>query len=396
MQGKQQSNLVGSRVEHELLLSCCRTSVDPRVVQRVEEILAQPLDWDYLFGFGRRHGLSPFFYVQLLQIAANKVPTPELARFKLHYQENAARNLLLTDELARILRALSDASIDAIPYKGPALSVFAYGNLTYRRFLDLDVMVRKADVWRAKEVLVEAGFAATSDWTESQQELLLRTQHNLQFTREGGRLLVELHWEVASGLFVRSMQAEALWERLETMTLKEQVVKTLAAEDLLLALCVHGSKHLWERLSWICDVAELLRSHPHMDWTAVWDRAETGESQRMLALGLALAQRLFDAPLPEEISRRINDERTSGLVKETCNRVFQRDGEELATINESLQFNLKVRDGWRSRMRYIRLMFRPTDADVGSITLPAGLGFGYYLLRPIRFLRQKRQPRDIG
>lgn len=389
MQGKAQGDLLGSRVEHELLLSCCRTIVDPRVVQRVEEILAQPLDWDYLFGFGRRHGLSPFFYVQLLKIAAKKVPTQELARFKLHYQENAARNLLLTDELGRILRALSDANIDAIPYKGPALSVFAYGNLTYRRFLDLDVMVRKTDVWRAKEVLVEAGFVATSNWTESQEELLLRTQHNLQFTREGGRLLVELHWEVASGLFARSMQAEALWERLEAMTLKEQVVKTLSAEDLLLALCVHGSKHLWERLSWICDVAELLRSHPQMNWTAVWDRAVTGESQRMLALGLALARRLFDAPLPEEINRRIHDEKTTGLVTETCNRVFQRHGEELATINESLQFNLKVRDGWRSRMRYVRLMFRPTDADVGSITLPAGLGFGYYLLRPFRFLKQK-------
>ena len=392
MQEKAQNDLFGLRAEHELLLSCCRTSVDTRVVQRVEEILAQPLDWNYLFGFGRRHGLLPFFYVQLIKIAAKKVPAEELARFKFHFQENAARNLLLTDELTRILRALSDANIEAIPYKGPALGVFAYGNLTYRRFLDLDVMVRKTDIWRAKEVLVEAGFVVASDWTESQQELLLRTQHNLQFTREGGRLLVELHWEVASGLFARSMHAEALWERLESMTLKEQVVKTLSAEDLLLALCVHGSKHLWERLSWICDVAELLRSHPHMDWTAVFDRAETGESQRMLALGLALAQRLFDAPLPKEIRGRVNDEKTTDLVQETCTRVFHRQGEELVTINESLQFNFKVRDGWRSRLRYIRLMFRPTDADVDSITLPAGLGFGYYLLRPFRFLRQKRQP----
>jgi hypothetical protein len=367
------------------------------VVQRVQEILEQLLDWDHVFIFGRRHGLLPFFYIRLIKIAEAKVPGQELIRLKNHYQENAARNVLLNEELGRLLQALSEANIEAIPYKGPALAVFAYGNLAYRRFLDLDIMVRKADVWRAKEVLVAAGYLPATAWTGSQEELLLRTQHNLQLTREDGRLLVELHWEVASGLFAKSMQAEALWERLELMNLNNRRVKTLAPEDLLLALCVHGSKHLWERLTWVCDVAELLRSHPNIDWETVWERAETGENQRMLSLGLRLAKRLFAAPLPDKIRTRIeSDSSLTALVVETCNRVFQRGDEQTVSINENLQFNLKVREGWRSRLRYFRLMFRPTDADVGSIALPAGLSFGYYLLRPFRFLRNRRHQRDLG
>src|SRR3712207_8653927 len=43
----------------------------------------------------------------------------------------------------------------------------------------------------------------------------------------------------------------------------------------LLILCVHGTKHIWGRLSWICDVAELLRTQPDMDWEYVLDRKST-------------------------------------------------------------------------------------------------------------------------
>ena len=379
------------KAEHELLLACCRTVVDDQTVQRVHELLRQPLDWEYLFAFGRRHGLLPLFYFQLSKIPSPEVPTHELARLKLNYQQNAARNLLLTDELCRILRALSAANIEAFPYKGPALAVYAYGNVNYRRFLDLDVMVRKSDVWRAKEILIEEGYTAGKNWTKAQHDLLLRTQHNLQFMRDDGKLVIELHWEVASGLFARSMEAEALWERLVPMDLHGESVKTLAPEDLLLALCVHGSKHLWERLSWICDVAELLRLHRELDWNSVWQRAKSSENQRMLALGLSLANRLFEAPLSEWAQTKVlNDSTVPTLLNDTCNRIFQRGDQELISIQENVRFNFKLRDSWRARWRYFRLILQPTDADVGTVTLPQGLGFGYYLLRPFRFLRQKR------
>lgn len=385
------TELVGLRAEHELLLLCSRTRLAPQAVARVKELVRQQLDWDYLFKFGRKHGLLPLFYVQLTEVAIDQTPPQELARLKQHYQENAARNSVLRNELSRILRALAAAGIEAIPYKGPALAAYAYGNPAYRRFMDLDVMVRKVDVPHAASVLIEAGYVAGKDWTDTQQDLLLRTQHNLQFTGEEGRLVVELHWEVASGLFARSVQAEALWARLVPMTLDNLVLKTLAPEDLLLALCVHGSKHLWERLSWVCDVAEVLRSHSDINWDVVWERAGRGENRRMLALGLSLTHRLFDTPLPQAIQAKlVGDGSVNLLVADTCKRVFNRGEEELISVSENFRFNLRLRDSWWARMRYFRLILRPTDADVSSVSLPGGLGFGYYLLRPFRFLRQKR------
>ena len=150
---------------------------------------------------------------------AGKRSTESITRLKEDYQNNVARNLLLTAELCQILQTFEAAGIEAVPYKGPALAVYAYGNLALRRFVDLDILIRKADTLRAKELLTARGFVCGTPWTNTQQALLLRTQHNLSLSREGGRMVVELHWEVASSLFASSLQAEDFWGRLEAMRL---------------------------------------------------------------------------------------------------------------------------------------------------------------------------------
>ena len=77
------------------------------------------------------------------------------------------------------------------------LALFAYGNVALRRFVDLDVIVKKSDVLKAREILLAEGYTPSKSLSLNQQELLLRTQHNMQFSRDNHRLIIELHWEVA-------------------------------------------------------------------------------------------------------------------------------------------------------------------------------------------------------
>ena len=71
-----------------------------------------------------------------------------------HYVENSARNTVLTAELCRLINLFRDDGIEAIPYKGPVLGLFAYGNIALRRFVDLDVIVKKSDVLKARDILL--------------------------------------------------------------------------------------------------------------------------------------------------------------------------------------------------------------------------------------------------
>lgn len=364
----------------ELLLCCARTNA-PR--ERIRSILSETeIDWNYLFPLARRHAVVPLVYRQLKDI----VPPEHLQTFKQHYQENSARNVVLTAELCRLINLFADSGIEAIPYKGPILSLFAYGDLALRRFVDLDIIVRKRDVARARDLLLVENYALAKPLTVEQQELLLRTQHNLQFTKDNRRLIVELHWEVAPRLFASTVQTKTLWQHLVPFELNGTCMKTLSADDLLFSLCVHGSRHLWERLGWICDVAELISRHD-LNWTTLLDRAAKGDSERMFLLGLHLAETLLDAPLPHEVKRRCDaDKRLAPFAMNINANLFNGPEHVPATPREIFKYNLGVRTSLSARARYLAYMLRPTDGDVSRRSLPAGLHFAYYLMRPFRLM----------
>ena len=342
------------------------------------------VDWEYLFQLARRHSI-----VALVHDQFDLAPPEVLAKFKHHYIENSARNTVLTAELCRLINLFRNEGIEAIPYKGPVLALFAYGDIALRRFVDLDVIVKKSDVLKARDILLTSGYTPSKSLSPSQQELLLRTQHNMQFSRDNHQLIVELHWEVAPHLFASSVNGERLWQNLITLDLNGTTVKTFSAEDLLFSLCVHGSRHLWERLGWICDVAELITRHT-LDWTALLKRAANSDTERMFLLGVHLAERLLDAPLPADVKARCDsDPRLSSLADNIVEHLLNGPTHVPATSREIFRYNIGVRKTLSSRARYVLYMFRPTDSDLSSHSLPPSLNFAYYLTRPFRLFRTK-------
>lgn len=377
-------------VESELLLCCARTEASPKVAARIRALAASGVDWNYLALLAKRHSIIPLLYRQLERHASELVPSAPLANLKLQYQENHARNIILTDALCRLISVFNNAGIEAIPYKGPALALFAYGNLALRRFVDLDVIVKKADVLRARDLLLSEGYVPGKSLTLAQQQLLLRTQHNLQFARDNRRLLLELHWEVAPHLFASSVQENELWRNLATIDINGTELKTLTADDLLFSLCVHGSRHLWERLGWICDVSELIARH-ELNWPALLQRAADTDSERMFLLGLHLAQKLLGTNLPPAVQQRCDsDTRLQSLAANVIQHLFSGPTHVPATSTEIFKYNIGVRKSLAARARYFAYMLRPTDSDFGTGSLPPGFSFAYYLIRPFRLLLKTR------
>jgi hypothetical protein len=163
-------------------------------------------------------------------------------------------------------------------------------------------------------------------------------------------------------------------------------MKTLSANDLLFSLCVHGSRHLWERLGWICDIAELIVRH-EINWPALLQRAAAADSERMFLLGLHLAHKLLDAPLPVVVQQRCAaDARLELLANNVVIHLFNGPTHVPATSTEIFKYNIGVRKSLAARARYFVHMLRPTDSDFGSRPLPGGLSFAYYLIRPFRLL----------
>jgi hypothetical protein len=60
-------------------------------------------------------------------------------------------------QLLQTLELLRESGIQTVPFKGPALAVQAYGDLSLRQYDDLDLLIHEADVPRAYQLLIANG-----------------------------------------------------------------------------------------------------------------------------------------------------------------------------------------------------------------------------------------------
>lgn len=139
----------------------------------------------------------------------------------------------------------------------------------------------------------------------------------------------------------------------------QSVVSQLAPADLLVTLCAHGTKHQFQRLQWIVDIAELVRARAEdLDWSRAVHLAERSGSLRMLHLGLRLAQDLLGAPLPPAMARRAGDDHAAAaLARAVTERVFAEAPVTSARAERvrTLWFQLRAKERVRDRVRYATL-----------------------------------------
>ncbi len=375
--------------EIDLLLLCARTRMNDERAERLSVLAAGRLDWDAMLHAATRHGLMPLVYQHLNRVCPAAVPSHVLGKLREYQHRIAALNIFLAEELTNLVRILEAQAILVIAWKGPTLALAGYGDLSLRQFCDLDLIVRRGDVPRAAAILEARGYQLTPALNKAQQKFMLRTGCNLPFTRHERRLIVELHWAVAAQHFAQPFAPEVFLEHYRETVINGTSIKTLLPEDLLLSLCVHGAKHLWERLSWLADVSELMAVEKNLNWQQLISSARHSGCERLLFLGLRLAQKLLGVALPSEVEKAIKQEPgVETLTDEISARLLTEDDQRRGVpgLLSQIIFQLKARRRIKDKIKYLRFVVSPTDEDLRLFNLPQPLTPFYYLLRPARML----------
>lgn len=377
--------MIATRAENELLVCIARTSLGSPMKIRLRELAKQELDWNYLLTLANWHGLIPLLYLHLTAVCQDLVPLEFLEELQLENHENVRHNLFLAGELLKLLSLLDEHGISAIAYKGPALAFSAYGDVALRQFGDLDVLVRKRDVLKVRKLLVARGCQPGLQLTGAQEAALLKHYYEYPFLCNQNRVLIEIHWSIAERYFSFDLDIEQLWQRLEPIAIGGRQVSTLSQEDSLLILCAHHSKHCWERMGWICDIANLINDQKNTDWQMVLENATKLGSQRMLLLGLFLANDLLGASMPEAVLKKVQaDAAVRCLAMQLQNRLFL-EPKVHRGLFETVRIHLQMRERKRDKLKYcLRLVGTTTVNDWMMLSLPGWLFFLYYPLRPIR------------
>jgi hypothetical protein len=384
--------VVAERPEIELLLCCARTRTDPANADRIRELLRGEVNWTFLLQEAGRHRVAPLLYWNLNAVCPEAVPQDILNELLNYFRINGRRNLLLTGELVRLLKALGTRGIPAVPFKGPALASLAYENLSLREFIDLDILVRKQDIPEVRDLMISTGYRLRNQISEAQEASFLESQREYTF-ENGDGTVVELHWAVLPKHFPFRFDGEDLWTRVVETRLGGSYALAFSTEDLLLFLCVHGSKHFWRRLAWVCDVAALVCAEDEIDWDGLLRRAVALGGERMLLLGLLLANDLLGLRLPDRILRRVRADSAVGALAADVQGWLFEQAETTAgilakgDIEESRfhPFRVKVWERHQDKIRYcVSTALVPTTDDWALLPLPEPLFPLYYVLRPVR------------
>jgi hypothetical protein len=257
----------------------------------------------------------------------------------------------MTGELIRLLDLFEAHGIAAIPYKGPTLAALAYGNVAFRVFSDLDLLLRERDLAKARGLLTAQGFRLSPSLSPAQDAVYVTSIRELPLVSPEG-ILVELHVELNPRDYGFPLDLDRLRERLLSVRLVGRSIPTFSVEDLVLVLCAHGERHWWGSLGWICDLAELIRTRRDVRWDWVLNEARRLHGQRLVLLGLALAGELLRAPIPEFIRTRIQvDPAISWLIATARGWLF-RERDDLPGASNRALFHFRARERWRDGARY--------------------------------------------
>ena len=377
------------RAEDELLIYCVRTHIESPIVEKIERLLKKDLNWDYLIDLASNHSLRSILYFQLNQLYPEKVPRHLMDQLKDHYTYNAHRNLLMMGELFKIIELLESETIKAIPYKGPVLAASIYGNLSLREFADLDIFVDKKDVFKVKEILVSEGYEPKLKLNKERELQYLKIQREYQFIHKEKGLSVEIQWNLPD--LSLSFPTEPVFNMDQITTkltkINNNKLSVFSDEDLLIILSLHTVTHLWGKLSWICDIAELVKNSKELNWDKIIEKSQYWAVERILYLNLALSSELFDIELPEEVRHKINSDKKIKYLKHDVFRIIF-DPENYGFIKRFyLRFKIREKNGNKLK-DFIKLLLIPTSTEWKTFQRSIPLKLLYIFARPIQIFNK--------
>ena len=376
-----------------MLLYCGGVQPAHESAARIDALPAETLDWSWIVAAARLHGVEQLLHTHLNTILLDRSGM-QLDELRESFEANVRRSFLMSQELLAILELLAANQIPALPYKGPVLAAAEYGNVAHRPCCDLDILVHRADLDRARAALIARGYVPEHQLTPLHERAWLRARNDINLRRADLDIVIELHWELVPQRFGVRFDDDRLWSQTRTVRIGGRDVQTFSSENLLLFLCVHGTKHGWTRLKWIRDVAAVVANHPDIDWPDVFREAQRMGIERMLTVGLRLASDTLGCALPEDVKRKTDDATTVSLAHGVRERLFESTETDHSAMERSL-FHLKIRERLLDKLRFgFSTAIVPNSSDRLVVGLPRALTILYYVLRPLRLMHKHWWPNE--
>lgn len=370
---------VTGSVEFELLCRIARPRPD---LARAREVLRAGVDFSVLIELAAEHGVRPQLIGGLQALSWEAVPAAARDMLESYQRFHCARALSLAEELCRVAAAFAERGLRLAAFKGPALAVALYGDVSCREYTDLDILVPESRVDDSEWLLDALGYRGDAG-DRAFRRAFLGYLRQCAFVHPGIDAAIDLHWDF-SGIHVPFPLTPAeVWCDLAQVSIGDHAIPTISGANLALLLAGHGTKEAWRCLSWVCDFALLLDRHPEFDWAAIHRRARAQGCGDAVLLGCAMALELLETPVPPVLQGPIAaSTRVRALAAFLAGEL--RRGLPLPAPERHFS-DFHLCDSRLDKLKAVmRLVLTRTTGDYEAMKLPQALWSVYYATRPFR------------
>ena len=125
------------------------------------------------------------------------MPKTEFLKLKSLYLANLNRNLIMANEMVKIITIFENKNITAIPFKGPVLSIQAYGDLGLRSFQDVDILISPKDFFKVYDIMITEGFQPTIPLSKRMKNYWAHAKRDVEFFKPN--CFIDFHQRLTQG-----------------------------------------------------------------------------------------------------------------------------------------------------------------------------------------------------
>jgi len=228
----------------------------------LSDFSGQEESWERLIHRAEQQGIAPLLYKHIRHLEF-EIPANSRRLLQNLYLRNRRSNTIRNKAVIEIVSACGQEDVDVMPVKGIALCNFAYSEIGLRPMRDIDLLVKKEDIFKAKEILLALGYLEVADhsipFDYYHLAPLEKTIDGLPVGIELHHNLLPFHPQYPLWPFMKSVQTS------REILINETVVQTLSLEDTLYYCYLHGFQAplTYEpyRLMHVADINSLLEKY---------------------------------------------------------------------------------------------------------------------------------------
>ena len=308
--------------EDKLLLTVCK-AFQKSLTQ--DTINRSDINWDIVLNKANAHGIAPILYLWSLE---REMPNdfPE-RKAKALYNNVLARNMILDNAFETVKHELSKNRIECLPLKGLSLlKSHIYANFGARQLSDIDLFIRKQDLFKSRNILKKMGYWEKAELSTDILDLC-ETPTPFEFISKDA--LIDLHVGLnRKGGY--NIFPDEIWKKVSSSELEQH--------DFLIHLACHAHKHMLRsgvRLISLLDI-KLYLENIQLDWEVLNARCRQFNCEREFNSILFLTQIIFELPEINSVADYFTEVEKEQLLEIAFHTLsltsFEKDGFSLKKV----------------------------------------------------------------